>query len=134
MSLVALEVNLIIIPGCIIFLLFFLPVAFVSKTVSQLLQIIEKPSFSKLTFLSVIAIATFIAFLSDVAKWHSVYGSKPKPVFPDISIALQHDNKRLRLERNIYIHVLSSVLSLSIKKLSTIDFRKPIIFEKVKRE
>ncbi|CCW65879.1 unnamed protein product [Phytomonas sp. EM1] len=134
MSLAALEVNLVVIPGCLIFLLYFVPVAVVSRTVSQMLRILEKLSFAKFTILSALAIATSVAFLTDTVKWHSTYGSKPKPLFPDISISLQFDNKRLRLERNIYIHLLAFILCLSIKKLSTFDFKTPVQSGKMKQE
>ncbi|EPY30392.1 hypothetical protein STCU_04089 [Strigomonas culicis] len=72
--------------------------------------------------MAVISLLTSLAFLYDFLEWQSKYATKQR--FPDISLQLQHDAKRLRLERNIYIHISACALSLSVKKIAELISQK----------
>lgn len=116
MSVVAAELNAVIIPLLGILMLFVLPIRILSQYVSKLVLLIEKPNVSGITVLAVVSVLTSIAFLYDFLEWQSKYSRKHR--FPDISLQLQNDAKRLRLERNIYIHIAACALSLSVKKIA----------------
>ncbi|KPA74503.1 hypothetical protein ABB37_09166 [Leptomonas pyrrhocoris] len=117
-SFIALEINVVMIPVLALFLLFCVPVTAVSKIAERLTRVIESRSLNGLTAMSAMAIISSFAFLFHFLEWHSKYETKEK--FVDISLQLQHDNKRLRLERNMYIQLTTCVLCLAVKKCATL--------------
>lgn len=119
-SLVALEVNCVVIPAMGIFLLYVASIPVLSKMIAFAVKALERPNISGFTLLTALAIVSSLAFLSDFLQWQSTYGTS-KPRFSDISLSLQYETKRLRVERNMYIHILCSVLALTLKKFNIMN-------------
>lgn len=119
-SVIFLEVYGILVPASVLLLLFFVPVSFVYKLVSKFINMIEGPNFHGVTFFFALGLVAFIALVSDMK---SISNMHPNPEFHDISLVLKSENKRLRLERNIYIHACAAVLCLSIKKIASLNMQ-----------
>lgn len=113
-SFLTLEVNLVMIPVLALFLLYCVPIAAVSKVAERVTCLIESRSLNGLTAMSAAAILSSFSFMFHFLEWHAKYEQKEK--FVDISLQLQHDNKRLRLERNMYIQLTTCILCLAVKK------------------
>lgn len=117
-SFLALEVNVVMVPVLTIFLLYCVPIPAVSKLAARVTQLIEAYHFNGLTIMTAMAVASSISFLFHFLEWHTKYDAKAK--FHDISLQLQHDNKRLRVERNMYIQLVTCVLCLAVKKCAAL--------------
>lgn len=117
-SFLALEINLVMIPVLALFLLYCVPIAAVSKVAERATRLVESRSLNGLTVMSAAAIVSSFSFLFHFLEWHSKYEKKER--FVDISLQLQHDNKRLRLERNMYIQLTTCVLCLAVKKCAAL--------------
>lgn len=117
-SFLALEINLVMIPVLTLFILYCIPIAFVSKTAERITRLIESHSLNGLTVMSATAIISSFSFLFHFLEWQAKYQHKEK--FVDISQQFQHDNKRLRLERNLYIQLTTCVLCLAVKKCAAL--------------
>ncbi|KPI85069.1 hypothetical protein ABL78_5874 [Leptomonas seymouri] len=117
-SILTLEVNLVMIPVLVLFLMFCFPITAVSKIAERLTRTIESRSLNGLTIMSTVAILSSFAFLFHFLEWNSKYAVKEK--FLDISLQLQHDNKRMRVERNMYIQLTTCILCLAVKKCAAL--------------
>lgn len=117
-SFLTLEINLVMIPVLALFLLYCVPISAVSRLAERVTRLIEKSSLNGLTIMSAMAIISSFSFLFHFLEWQSKYQRKEK--FVDISLQLQHDNKRLRLERNLYIQLTTCVLCLAVKKCASL--------------
>ncbi|KAG5497714.1 hypothetical protein JKF63_03980 [Porcisia hertigi] len=117
-SFLTLEVNLVMIPVLTLFLLYCVPVRLISKTAERITCFVEGYNFNGVTIMLMVAIISSFSFLFHFLEWHSKFDAKQR--FADISLQLQHDNKRLRLERNMYIHLVTCVLCLAVKKFAAL--------------
>lgn len=124
-SLVYLEVYGVIIPLMAVLLSFIVPVSFLNKGLAGLIRCVEHPFAGNLTALSVLAIITSFSFMFDFLAWQDTFKARQQ-AFPDISLKLQFETKRLRLERNVYIHMLASVLCLSVKKIAQLTLPRTV--------
>ncbi|KAG5496011.1 hypothetical protein JIQ42_02896 [Leishmania sp. Namibia] len=118
-SVLMLEVNLVMVPVLALFVLYCVPVRVISTTAERITRLVEGYNFNGLTIMSAIAIASSFSFLFHFFEWHSKYDVKAR--FTDISLQLQHDNKRLRLERNMYIQLVTCILCLAVKKFAALQ-------------
>ncbi|KAG5471492.1 hypothetical protein LSCM1_01584 [Leishmania martiniquensis] len=121
-SFVMLEVNLVLIPVLALFLLYCVPVRVISTTAERITRLVEGYNVNGLTIMSAMAIISSVSFLFHFFEWHSKYDAKAR--FTDISLQLQHDNKRLRVERNMYIQLVTCVLCLAVKKCAALQGRR----------
>ncbi|KAK7201547.1 hypothetical protein NESM_000218700 [Novymonas esmeraldas] len=121
-SFTTLEVNLVMVPVLALFLLYCVPVPVISRAAERVTRLVESYNVSGLTFMSAMAIVSSVSFLFHFLEWHSKYDTKQR--FADISLQLQHDNKRLRLERNLYIQLVTCVLCLAVKKCAALLHRQ----------
>ncbi|AYU81487.1 hypothetical protein conserved [Leishmania donovani] len=117
-SFLALEVNLVMVPVLTLFLLYCVPIRAISVTAERITRLVEGYNINGLTIMSAMAIISSFSFLFHILEWNSKYAAKQR--FTDISLQLQHDNKRLRLERNMYIQLVICVLCLAVKKCATL--------------
>lgn len=117
-SFLALEINVVMIPVLTLFLLYCVPIAVVSNIAERVTRMIESRSLNGLTLMTAMAIVSSFSFLFHFLEWQAKYERKEK--FVDISLQLQHDNKRLRLERNMYIQLTTCVLCLAVKKCAAL--------------
>ncbi|KAG5497130.1 hypothetical protein GH5_01664 [Leishmania sp. Ghana 2012 LV757] len=121
-SFLMLEVNLVMVPVLALFVLYCVPVRVISTTAERITRLVEGYNLNGLTMMSAMAIASSFSFLFHFFEWHSKYDVKAR--FTDISLQLQHDNKRLRLERNMYIQLVTCVLCLAVKKFAALQGRQ----------
>jgi hypothetical protein len=117
-SFLTLEINLVMIPVLTLFLLYCVPISAVANTAERLTRLIENHNLNGLTAMAAMAIISSFSFLFNFLEWQSKYAKKEQ--FVDISLQLQHDNKRLRVERNMYIHLTTCVLCLAVKKCAAL--------------
>ncbi|CAJ1033304.1 conserved hypothetical protein [Leishmania braziliensis MHOM/BR/75/M2904] len=121
-SFLSLEVNLVMVPVLVLFLLYCVPIRAISTTAERITRLVEGHSFNGFTIMSAMAIISSFSFLFHFLEWHSKYNAKQR--FTDISLQLQHDNKRLRVERNMYIQLITCVLCLAVKKCAVLQARQ----------
>lgn len=118
LSVAFLEVYGILIPEAVILFLAVFPLSFISLYALRFIALIETPSFHGLTFFLTLALVSLCSVMVDIMNLKS--RSTSKGGFYDISMQLQSENKRLRLERNIYIHLCVTIGSISLKKMASL--------------
>ncbi|GET91276.1 hypothetical protein, conserved [Leishmania tarentolae] len=121
-SFLALEVNFVMVPVLALFFLYCVPIRAVSATAERITRLVEGYNINGLTVMAAMAIISSFSFLFHLLEWQSKYSTKQH--FTDISLQLQHDNKRLRLERNMYIQLATCILCLSVKKCAALLSRQ----------
>lgn len=120
--LAVLEVYGIIIPGAILLILYALPIPFIVNAVSGLVRLIERPNLSGITtFLGIFLMASLL-FTRDFYTWNTNYGTQSKSSYGDIAQKFQMEAKRLRVERNLYVHACVACLALSLRKLAQLNY------------
>lgn len=119
-TILAVEVYGIIIPASVFLFLFLVPIPLVYKLVSKLVNSIEGINFCGMTPFLALGVLSLIAFASDMK---AMQGAGSSSSFHDISLVLKAENKRLRLERNIYIHACVAIQCLAIKKIASLNLK-----------
>lgn len=113
-SLLAIEIYGVLLPVLACFFLTFIPG--VSRAVTMMvnkLQALAPPSAPPL---AILAIIFSVLFFSEFAHWQKSYSHRRR--FPDIGQELQHEAKRLRVERNMYIHMCTSIACLALTRIA----------------
>lgn len=119
-SILSIEVYGIIIPTSLLLLFFLLPIPFLYKLVSKLVNSIEGFNFYGMTPFLALGLAALIGFAVDMQSMKTMGSSSG---FHDISLVLKAENKKLRVERNLYIHACVCILCLSIKKIASLNLK-----------
>lgn len=116
-SLLALEVNALIVPAFIVFVLFIIPIPLLSRAMSRAMGYAERVNFYGVSVLTIVTVATFIGFVLQVIDWRRKY-SGGKPSFAEMTMEIDWEGRKWRLERNMYIHALATVLSAAVMKFA----------------
>lgn len=91
------------------------------RAVGTAFHTVEKCNVAGISVLRVLQAFSFALFLFDTYEAHKYSASKSSKVYSSIDLKFQDDIKRLRCERNIYIHALCFVLLLTLKRFITIQ-------------
>lgn len=121
-SLAAFEVNLIMIPLLGVLCLQLFPFRPTRAVVNRIVSKIESFNASGVTLLAILAIFTGFLFAMELYNWESKY-DHPKERAVDMAILLRNENKRLRSERNMYIHLICSILCSSVRYITHLYMR-----------
>ncbi|CCD14053.1 hypothetical protein, unlikely [Trypanosoma congolense IL3000] len=116
-SALSLEVNVIVIPAFIVFVLFIIPIPLLSRVMSRVLGYLERVNFYGVSLLTIAMVATFLGFVSQFFEWRKRYGGA-KPNFVDVAMEIDWEGKKWRHERNMYIHALATVLCSAVVKFA----------------
>mmetsp|Transcript_12067 Transcript_12067/g.13882 ORF Transcript_12067/g.13882 Transcript_12067/m.13882 type:complete len:148 (+) Transcript_12067:43-486(+) len=118
-SLQSFEVEVLIAPAFVIFMMFIIPIPFLSKLISRMVLKLESISISGISVLFVLTVVTLILFVNQVYTTAKKYGSgNPAPEFVDLAAKLEHQGKKWKAERDLYIHAISFVLLASVMKFA----------------
>ncbi|CAD2213508.1 hypothetical protein ADEAN_000095100 [Angomonas deanei] len=122
MSALSFELYCVIFPVFATLLLYVLQVPFLSKQLAKAVGEAEKLNVRGVTPLTLLSIILSFAFLNDFLTYQNKFSEKQ--AFPDLSLSLQNDVKRLRLERNIYIHMAGCASCLAVKVITKLHSTK----------
>ena len=117
LTLASLEVDLVIVPFLIIFLLMLLPVPLLSDLLTRLVTSIERIQFMNFSILLVGSVLSFLFFAFSLYKNMTAFDKKPHHE-GDLAIWL---GKRRQSERNMYLHCLCFVLIAAVWKLARLN-------------
>jgi hypothetical protein len=114
-TMIGLEVETVFLLSAL-FLLMLIPIPGLSRLVSKIIFSVERFQFHGISCLFIL---TGLALFLFIARWMDWY-QKDRFVFhkpEDVAGRLTHDAKRLRHERDMYIHALLFVLLASLLKM-----------------
>ena len=128
-SLQTLEVDFLILPAFVVFVLFTIPVPVVSKLLSRLILRIERLQVSGVSLLVVLTVGSLILFLNSFLRYSKQYGADNKfdllnvkdlkpDRFHDLSLKVEYQGKKWKAERDMYIHCLGFVLLAAVTKIA----------------
>ncbi len=120
LSIESLEVDLVIAPFFVIFLLMLLPVPFLSGLLARLVTAIEGVQFLQMSVLLLGSCLSFSFFAFSAYRnfnFYQVSGGRPS----DHHALEQWRMKRRQTERNMYLHCLSFVLIAAVWKLARMN-------------
>ncbi|KAG8347905.1 hypothetical protein ERJ75_001039800 [Trypanosoma vivax] len=116
------EVNFLIIPAFVIFVLFVIPIPILSRTMCRLVGFVERIHFGGVSILLATTVLLFIGSALQFLEWRNKYGAG-KPRFSDLSLEVDWEGRKWRHERNMYIHILAVVLCAAVMKFARLHDR-----------
>jgi hypothetical protein len=119
LSLESLEVDFVIAPLFVIFLLMLLPVPLLSRMLTRLVAAIESVQLLNMSILMLGSCLSFLFFLVTAYTNWNLSQVKPKAV--EQRIVDEWNLKRRRGERNLYLHWLAFVLIAAVWKIARIN-------------
>lgn len=136
-SFLAIEVNLLIYPAFAVFLLMLIPIPLLSKYIAKLIAKLESIRIGGASLLFVIAIGGALLFSLSLKEFYDEYGGpmgKDGKPFPDASHRdyARHLSRKWRLERNMYIHGIVSILYASLLKMARLTLESHALKKKAK--
>ncbi|KEG07434.1 hypothetical protein DQ04_09821020 [Trypanosoma grayi] len=117
LSILSLEVNYLIVPAMIIFIMFVVPLPGLSRYVCRAVSFVERLNFHGVSLLLLVTVATFMGFALQFLEWRKKY-CYGKPRFADLSLEVDWEGRKWRHERNMYIHALAAVLCAAVMKFA----------------
>lgn len=128
-SLQTLEVEFLILPTFVLFVLFTVPIPVVSKLLSKLVLRIERLQLGGVSILMVLTVLSLILFANSFLRYSKQYSSDNKfdlldikdvkpDRFHDLSLKVEYQGKKWKAERDMYIHCLGFVLLAAVTKMS----------------
>jgi uncharacterized membrane protein len=126
-----LEVDVVIIPAFVIFLLFIVPLPILSRLVSKMVLALESVQVQGVSVLLCLTLLAGGLFANQFHQWNNHYGySVPAQDFSSLSVKMEFQAKKLRTERNLYIHAMAFVLLAAIMRFARLIREN----EKLRRE
>eukprot|EP00388_Colpodella_angusta_P039176 GDKK01046603.1.p1 GENE.GDKK01046603.1~~GDKK01046603.1.p1 ORF type:complete len:172 (-),score=30.61 GDKK01046603.1:118-633(-) len=119
-TMLSVEVNFLIYPAFVIFLLMLIPIPFLSKLVAKLVAKIESIRVGGLSILLVITLVGIVFFLISFNDQREYMFTHPNAVLPEGRHHMDYLSKKWRGERNMYIHAILAVLYSSLLKMARV--------------
>lgn len=116
LTLQAAEVEMLIIPSFIIFLLFIFPLPVVSRVVSKIVLMIESVNISGISLLFVLTGGACFLFVNQLTRARQLE-DQPRD-FHDLSAKLDFQAKKWKSERDMYIHAVTFILLAAVMKFA----------------
>ena len=133
----ALEVNLLIYPAFVLFILTLVPIPFISRRVCKLIATIENIRFQGVSVLMIITIGAFILFGLAMKEYRDRYaaisGSDQLNLDTSRKADQQFHSKKWRAERNLYVHAMVAVLYSALLKIARLTLENNALQKKIEK-
>lgn len=127
----AFEVNVLIYPAFIVFLLMLIPIPILSKYISKFIAKVESirvAGFSSLSAIAFMGVVLFGLALYDQREY--IFSHSQKSIVKEGPLHMDYLSKKWRNERNMYIHAILAILYCSLLKMARLTLESDYLAKK----